>query len=270
MSFVIKRKMNTTALAVCAILGMGYNAMASAASADFTTNITVVSPNTCEIETTAPESNSWALTWTLADAADTSGTLDYGASSTTPFFIKAALKEGSAANCNLNGVVAGANVTGSNVTEVNGQKGYFRVATEGGFWRYAPTIAQVKMYTDADATAEAIGDIKVVDAVGKEHSQSATPLYAHHDDINALAGMNSNPAVELTDNYFVATGDSLLAGNQDVKITSTATDAIKSVQIGVSALIAKDPENAEGNVDVVAVTGDENISMPFTVDVGYR
>ncbi|WP_427167014.1 hypothetical protein [Citrobacter koseri] len=270
MSFVIKKKMTTTALAICAILGMGYNAMASAATADFTTNITVVSPNTCEIETTAPASNSWALTWTLADAADTSGTLDYGASSTTPLFIKAALKEGSAANCNLNGVVAGANATGSNVTEVNGQKGYFRVATEGGFWRYAPTIAQVKMYTDADAETEAAGDIKVVDAVGKEDSQSATPLYAHHDDINALAGMNSNPAVGLTDNYFVATGDSLLAGNQDVKITSTATDTIKAVKIGVSSLIAKDPEDSEGKVDVGSITGNENISMPFTVDVGYR
>ncbi|HFD2064156.1 TPA: hypothetical protein ACF2D8_005061 [Serratia marcescens] len=273
MSIVMKNKLSATALAIATVMGMGYSAMSSAAvsTADFTAQLIVHSPNTCEPELTPPVDTTWASTWTLANEADASGTIDATQFPQEPHMIKVALAAGASTTCDLNGLVVGASATGGDVTDVAGQPGYYQVDTKsGGFWRYVPTIAQAHFYTD-DAW-QTLDTGAITATLGQNTAtQSATALYTKGTAIAGKAAFGTANALGVSDNYFAADGIAPITTAKDVKVASATTGTqMKSAEIGISAVIANDPVDAGGTVDTSLVSNAATINMPFTVEVGYR
>lgn len=271
MSIVMKNKLSATALAIATVMGMGYSAMASAATADFTAQLIVSSPNVCEPVLTPPAETTWASTWTLANAADTSGTIDVTKYPNEPHMIKVALDAGAASTCDLNGLVVGASATGADVTPVEGQPGYLQVDTKaGGFWRYVPTLAQAHFYTDSNWAT--LDNSAVTATLGAQtHTQSTTVQYTKGTDIKGETAFGAADALGVSDNYFVSNGISPITTTKDVQVkAANTTDHMKSAEIGISAVIAKDPVDASGTVDTALVMNDASITMPFTIEVGYR
>ncbi len=272
MSIVMKNKLSATALAIATVMGMGVSTMASAATtANFTAQLTVSSPNVCDVELTPPADTTWASTWTLAKAGDASGTIDATKYQDAPHMIRVALAAGAVATCDLNGLTVGAIATGNDVSEVTGQKGYYQVDTKaGGFWRYLPTLAQVKFYTDDAWVTEDSGTVTAALA-GTTLTQTTQPKYTKGTAIASQAAFGTANALGVSNNYFVATGISPIATADDVRVkSSTTADLMKSAEIGISAVIANDPVNASGTVDTALVTNAAQVTMPFTVSVGYR
>ena len=271
MSIVMKNKLTATALAIATIMGMGYSSLASAVNADFTAQLTVVSPNTCEPELTPPPVSSWNTTWTLSNVGDSNGTIDTSAfTSDEPLEIKVKLITDSGA-CDLNGMVVGATATGSDISPVVGQAGYYQVDTQsGGFWRYLPTLAKASFFTDDNwTTADTTGAVTAV-SKGNTLTQSDPAPYSGHSNITSQAGFGSADALGVSKNYFVSNAILPLTDSKDVVVKTSNTTPMKSATIGVSAVIAKDPVTGSGNVDTSLVTNDAVITMPFTVQVGYR
>lgn len=267
----MKNKLSATALAIATVMGMGYSAMASAATANFTAQLTVSSPNVCEPELTPPANSTWASTWTLANEADTSGTIDVTTYTNAPSMIRVALAAGASTSCDLNGLVLGATATGADVTGVTGQPGYYQVDTKaGGFWRYVPTLAQAHFYTDDSWTT--VDGADVIATLGQNtETQSTTALYVKGTAITGQSAFGAANALGVSDNYFVANGIAPITTTKDVKVTSAnTTDPMKSAEIGISAVIANNPVDASGAVDTALVTDGATINMPFTIEVGYR
>lgn len=271
MSIVMKNKLTATALAIATVMGMGCSTMASAATADFTAQLTVSSPNVCEPILTPPADTTWSSTWTLAKAGDASGSIDATQYLSEPHMVKVSLAPGAMTTCDLNGLAVGATAAGGDVTNVTGQPGYYQVDTKaGGFWRYVPTIAEAHFYTD-DAWTTADTSAVTATLGATTHTQSANPLYTKGTPIREQAAFGTAAALGVSDNYFDASGITPITTTKDVKVTSAnTTGMMKSAEIGISAVIANDPVNASGTVDTALVLNDASINMPFTIEVGYR
>lgn len=272
MSIVMKKKLTATALAIATIMGMGYNSLASAADANFTAQLTVVSPNRCEPELTPPATNSWNTTWTLARMGDNSGTIDTTAfASDEPLEIKVKLVT-DVGTCDLNGMVVGADANGVDVSPVNGQTGYYQVDTKaGGFWRYLPTLAKATFFTDDSwADADNAGTVTAISNGATLTQDTTSAPYSGHENISGKPGFGAADALGVSKNYFVADAILPLTATKDVVVKTTTTTPMKSAIIGVSAVIAKDPVSAVGTVDTALVRNAAVITMPFTVQVGYR
>lgn len=269
MSIVMKNKMNAAALAVCAALSVGYSAVASAADpVTFTTDITISSLFNCPVNTNAATTQ-WELTWTLADEDATSGTLAYDVAPPEPLTVVASLDAAASGTCDLSGLKVDADVTAAGVEQVSGQAGFYRQKTSNGYWRYAPVLSRVQLYTDAGTTA-ATGDVTVTDAAGGTHPQNTAALYTAHADLKALPGMEGNDALSLSNNYLAADALVPLSGGAMTTFAMTPPAVIKQATIGVSAIIAKNPEDDAGVTDVAAVNNTEVVRLPFTVNVAFR
>lgn len=280
MSIVMKNKLTATALAVTTVVGMGYSALASAGSTDsvqFSTEINVNSVNTCMSTTSDGGTVSWNLKWKLDAAGQTAnaGTLDYNGATTEPLEVKVAVNDGQAATCKLNGMSIAADMMGSAVAEPGSAA--YKVATSDGFWRYMPVVASVKLFTDNKFTTAATGDVTIAAADTKSYlmTQGGSSTHTGQTAITPDAGLKwgSNDAVVLSDGYLNNGGYAPLTFNgttPDVKWAKSGTaEDIESVVVGVSSVIATNPEKADGEVYVDAVYDTEPVHMPFTVNVTY-
>lgn len=278
MSIIMKNKLSATALAIATVMGMGYSAMASAAgdSVQFTTQINVDSVNTCTATTVAGDTGTtWDLIWKLDAAGQTAGkgTLDYNGAPTNPLEVKVNIDAGNPANCKLNNMSIAADM-GTSVVAAAGSAAY-KVATSDGFWRYMPVVADVKLYTDDAFTTAATGAVTVKGADAKDYVVNTASQHTGQSAITPDAGLawGANDAVVLSDGYMNNGGYAPLTANGATPAVTwtkagTAED-IKSVVVGVSSIIATDPEKADGTVYVDAVHDGEPVSMPFTINVTY-
>lgn len=277
MSIVMKNKLTTTALAVATVMGVGYSAMASAAdSVTFTTQINVDSVNTCTATTTAGDSGTtWSLAWTLDTAGQAAGkgVLTYNGAPTAPLEVKASIDDGVAETCRLNNMSIAADM-GTSVAAAAGSSAY-KVATSDGFWRYMPVVADVKLYTDNAFTTAATGAVTVTAADKAAYAVSDTKKHDGQTTITPATDLawGDNPAVVLSTGFMGTSGYAPLTFNgatPAVTWTKAGTEErIQSVVVGVSSIIANDPEKPDGTTYVDAVHNGEQVSMPFTVNVTY-
>lgn len=279
MTFLIKNKMTATALAVCTVLGMGYSAMASAAdSVHFTASIAVTSAYKCSYSTAAgADGTEWQLAWDLATDGAASGTLSFVKAQTAPLSVVVTSAEANAATCNLNDMKFSADM-GNATNVVAGNDNAYKVETTDGFWRFMPVVAKLALFAGKDAatTPIALNEVKVTDANGTEHTQSATALSTAHSEIasGALADFGTLNAYNVSDNYLAANGVVPLAkGAAPVSVTYTNDDTtnttVQSAILGVGVIVAGNPEDHTGVLNTHAVKNEENVSMPFTVNVDY-
>lgn len=275
MSIVMKSRMTAAALAVCSVMGMGYSAgaLADGDSVDFTTTINVSSINKCEATVTAGDTGSnWALTWTL-DSASGPSSIDYGSAATDPLQVKVTINDDAANDCHLNGMKIAADM-GSSVS-VAGDSAAFKQPVSNGFWRYMPVVADAKLYTDTTWTTAVDGDVSVKGADAEDYTVQATAQHTAQEQITPAAGWNwgSNEAVVLSNGYLNNGGYAPLTANgapAPVTFTlGTPAQNVDSAIIGVSAIIASDPEDAAGTTDVNAVVDNEVVNMPFTINVTW-
>ncbi|EGT0627983.1 hypothetical protein JAF88_004802 [Citrobacter freundii] len=275
MASLIKNKMTATALAVCTVLGMGYSAMASAAdSVDFTTTINVVSTNKCEATVAAGDTGSnWALKWTLGNA-ETTGTIDYTNAGLEPLQVKVSINDDGANNCHLNKMKIGADM--HDAVSAATDSAAYKVATSNGFWRYMPVVAKADMYTSKDFTTAVTGTVTVKGADGADYEVQTASQHAGQSEVTPVTGWHwgSSDAVVLSNGYLDNGGYAPLTynGTTTTPVTftlGTPTQNVDSAVIGVSAIIAKDPEDNQGAKDVAAVTDTETVNMPFTINVTW-
>lgn len=277
MSIVMKNKLTATALAIATVMGMGYSAMASAAdSVTFTTQINVDSVNTCTATTTAGDGGTnWSLNWNLDAAGQTAGkgTLDYNGAPTAPLEVKASIDDGVAETCRLNNMSIAADM-GASQAAAAGSSAY-KVATSDGFWRYMPVVADVKLYTDNAFTTAATGAVTVKAADASDYIVETASQHPGQSAITPATNLawGDNDAVVLSDGYMNNGGYAPLTfDGATPAVTWTKAgneERIQSVVVGVSSIIATDPEKADGTVYVDAVHNGEQVSMPFTVNVTY-
>ena len=278
MSIVMKNKLTATALAIATVMGMGYSAMASAAdSVTFTTQINVDSVNVCTATTTAGDSGTtWSLAWTLDSAGQTkgSGVLSYNSSPTQPLEVKVSVDKGIAASCKLNNMTIATDMAASQVAAAGSAA--YKVATSDGFWRYMPVVANVQLYTDDAFTTPATGAVTVHGADGNEYIVQTTAQHSGQSSYvpDTDLAWGGNDAVVLSDGYMNnghGYAPLTYAGASPAVAFSKAGNAedIKSVVVGVSSVIATNPEKPDGKTYVDAVHNGEQVSMPFTVNVTY-
>lgn len=281
MSIVMKNKLSATALAIATVMGMGYSAMASAESTTFTTTINVHSDNVCEIDTVQPASANFAATWTKTAGQDASTLVVDSAAD--PVFIGVNVKNGMGANCQLNRVRIGTEVTGTaEAAATTGAQSAAWLQTfgsAGGHWRFAPSLAQLKLFTSNDylgANAVTATDITVKDALGTDHAQLAT---AHVNGGVKIAGADIDAmgaqadAYVLTDGFFGGAGGFVpMAAKGGAAMTysltgGAATDSIKSMQVGVGGIIGGDPEDGAGAVDRTAAAEGDAATLTWVTTV---
>lgn len=272
MSIVMKNKLSATALAIAAIIGMGFSTMASAATADFSANVTIVSPVQCPIETTTPNGTEWDVIWTLDNLTDPEGTLSYAQGAPVePLPIQVRFGQGAVAGCDLSGVKLKAEST---VNSSQNSDNFFDQETNGGgLWRYAPVLAKVSLYTDDTATTAVdttTNVLTVTDANGSTHTLQATPRYNAHNPLQPIPAMGSLGAVSLSNNYLDSNAEVPLAGGDLSSIALATATVVRAVDLDVSAIIASNPIDQNGAVDVQAVNNDDVVKLPFTVDIAYH
>lgn len=278
MSIVMKNKLSATALAVATLFGAGYSAMASATdSVTFTANIAVTSSYKCSYSTAAGGVTNWGLAWDLAKDGDKSGSLTFGDSPTAPLSVVVKSVASNAGDCNLNDMKFSADM-GSATNVVAGNNNAYRVATSSGFWRFMPVVAKLELFADKEATATpiALDKVTVTDVNGELHTQSTTTQSHARSEIESgvLADFGTLKAFNVSDNYLAANGVVPLAkGTTEMSVTYKNGDAtntaVQSAILGVGVIVAENPENASGAVDVKAVVNGDMVSMPFTVNVDY-
>lgn len=275
MSIVMKNKLSATALAIATVMGMGYSAMASAAdSVDFNTTIAVVSTNKCEATVTAGDSGStWAPTWTLAAGA-TTGTIDYTGVAMEPLEVKVSINDDGSNGCHLNKMKVGASM--GSALPVASDSAAFKVPTSAGYWRYMPVVAKATMYTDKAFTTEVTGAVTVKGADGSDYEVQSASQHAGQTLVTPVTDWKwgSADAVVLSNGYLNNGGYAPMTFNgvttTPVTFTlGTTTQDVDSAVIGVSSIIAKDPEDNQGATDVNVVSDTEQVVMPFTVNVTW-
>ena len=264
-------------MAVLAALVLGSSTAAFAADpVNLTTSVEVVGADYCGIDVSPAGQNSWSLNWTLANAGDASGTLALAdGSGTDPLFVNVMVQPGSSSACNLSGMTFGASLpTATHVDD--GGKGAFKVATPlGGYWRYMPVVARLDAFTDAAGATNGKGEIArdkimVLDGMSTPYDQSLSAVQAAQTDVSGVADFGTQSAMALTDNYLATNGVVPLStgGNGNALSFSAGTgNTVRSVKIGVGALVAKNPEGEDGQVKTDAIGNNGVISLPFTVNV---
>lgn len=278
MSIVIKNKFTAAALAISTIMGMGYSSLASAAdSVEFRANIAVTSTYACSYSTAPEGATEWNLAWDLPADTAPSGTLTFTGAPTAPLTVKVTSAVGNAGTCNLNDMKFSADMGGA-TNVVAGDNNAYKVQTNGGFWRFMPVVAKLELFAGADAASSPVDitKIAVVDANGAQHTQTVAVQKAAQQQIasGALLDFGALDAYTVSDNYLAVNGVTPLAKGTaaaDVSFTNTdgANPDVKSAILGVGVIVAANPEDSVGAVDVKAVIDAESVSMPFTVNVDY-
>lgn len=269
----MKNKLHLSTLAAL-VMVCGGSAFAEGNSVTLNTSLTVEAADNCTISVSSVGKTAWSPKWTLAKNGQ-SGNLTKGDSdSNDPLLVKVKLTDTSSANCSLALLNFGADVPGA--IHAEGMGGAYAVATlHDGYWRYMPVVTKLQLFTDAAGTAAnavALNKVTVKDAAGDNHTQSENAVHSAMAEVTGVADFGSQAAVPLTDSYLAANGVAPLStgGNStDLSYTATLDDGqkVKSALIGVGVLLAKNPENENGAVNVRAVADGEMVSLPFTLNV---
>lgn len=271
MSIVMKNKLSAAALAIATIMGMGYSSLASAATANFTSEVTIASPLDCPVLLETPEGTNWAVTWTLTNATDASGVLTYTQIPQDPLTITVRYDVGNAPSCDLSGVKLKAD--SSVAVSPASASFYDQTTSNGGLWRYAPVLSKVTMYTDDAGTAAidtGANALTVTDANGATHTQQATAQYTAQAALTPITDMGSLDAVSLSNNYLDSNAYVPLAGGAETSTSLQTPTQVRAVDFGVSAIMANNPIDQAGAVDVQAVNNTDVVSLPFTINVEYH
>ncbi|CAI1507713.1 Uncharacterised protein [Serratia ficaria] len=270
----MKNKLHLSALAALAMVCTG-GAFAEGNTVTLNTNLNVEASDTCTINITPVGKTTWSPKWTLAKNGQ-SGNLTKGENdSNDPLLIKVKLTDDSSENCSLAQLSIGANAPTAFPQNL-GNGGTYAVATKhDGYWLYMPVATKLALFTDTAGTATkavALNKVTVTDAAGGSHPQSESAVHSAMAEVTGVADFDSNTAVPLTDSYLAANGVAPLSNaNSSSTLSYTATlDAgqkVKSALIGVGVLLAKDPVDENGAVDLRAVADGETVSLPFTLNV---
>ncbi|TCT28167.1 hypothetical protein EC835_1196 [Providencia alcalifaciens] len=257
-------------LLVGSALLMGSSVSALANTAEFRTQIRVLSADACVLSVAAQGDTAWALNWEEQDRTAGTSTLTVKEGELgEPLLVRVKLTDASGASCSLNGIKLGATAATTATAT-----GLFKAAVGEGFWEYMPTLTKLETFSTV-AGAEAgtaaaklpANTVKAKYAAG-EHVISETAQ--HNANTEVTVEGTTQRFLALTHNYVNATGITPfnLGGQaQAVTLESTAAEPVKSALIGVGALVAKNPVNAEGQADFALLDTVENVNLPFTVTV---
>lgn len=270
----MKNKLNIPALTALVMICSG-SVQAEGNSVTLNTTLNVEAADNCVINVNAEGKTTWSPKWTLSKNSQ-SGELTKGiADSTDPLLVRVKFSDDSSANCSLANLKFGADVPqGRHVDD--GAKGAYLVGTEHeGFWRFMPVVTKLALFTDADGTSSGtvpLNKVTVKDAAGNNHHQSESVLRTAMTEITGVADFGNQTAIPLTNSYLATDGVAPLStgnGSTDLSYEATleAGKSVKNALIGVGTLLAKNPENDNGAVNLKAVENGETIQLPFTLNV---
>lgn len=271
----MKNKLNMSALAALVMICSG-GAFAEGNSVTLNAAVNVESPDNCAIRVTSEGNTAWSPKWTLSKNSESGSVTRGDSDSNEPLFVRVQLTDDSASNCNLSTLRFGAGTPGS--THLNdGSGGAYTVRTsqDNGYWRYMPVVAKLQLFTDAAATpadAVALNKVTVLDAAGGRHRQSESAVHTAMQEVTGVADFGSQAAIPLTNSYLSANGVAPLSnGNGSATLSYEASldsgKAVKNALIGVGVLLAKNPEDSNGQLNLKAVTDSDTVNMPFTLNV---
>lgn len=288
----MKMKLSRITAAVALATGMmGYIGSALAGDADpvqYTASVLVHSNNTCGVYTDVPAGSDaiFSATWDSAMNTDTPPVRESTLTATSnaePAKITVTTDPG--VKCTLSGMhietygQAGIEqAPDSNIAYRKQIEDGTGTAVTGGFWRFIPTMASVKLYT-TEASSTPVTTVAYKDAKGVLHNMNTTAQVSQGTAVQmgGLTG-NSEPGVTLTNNYLTSTYAPMMmgAGNglavsyiqpYDAKGDADNTTAYQKVELGIGAVVAKDPEAADGKQNPDLANNGNLAQMPFTVVV---
>lgn len=266
----MKKNMTALAMTVAVAAGtMGYMVNATAGTADYSATLTVVSDNTCDLSVTPPGSSDYNATWTATDDGNggLSSTMAVDNSSPKePLEILVSIAGGT--NCAVNNINIETDSTGA--TQVPGDTySWLHAVTgsSGGYWRFVPTMASIKLYEDDAGTTGESKAVKFHAADGQDYDMNATAQAASGASTTMENGIDG---VQLTASYIRADYKATLLSSSG-RLTSILPDdqskAYKSVKLGIGAVVASDPESASGGVAKESVTSGNSVDIPMVVTV---
>ncbi|WP_273830921.1 hypothetical protein [Serratia bockelmannii] len=153
--------------------------------------------------------------------------------------------------------------------------GAYKVPVGKAFWRYMPVIASAKVYSDAAWTTPATGAVTITGADKKTYASNSAVKNAGQASFTSATGLGwgAGNAVALSDGYMDNGGYAPLTFNGSTTtsdtLSTTSTSSIKSAVLGVTSLIALNPEDAAGNLTLTVPKDGDKASMPFTITVNY-
>lgn len=269
-------KKNMTALAMSAALAAGTLGYMSAAqaepvSANFSNNIHVISTNSCDLDVTLPTgSRDFVANWTHPAASGAATTMVVDAATVAaPPEILVAITGG--AGCKLDNLKLSTAI--DDVSPVPGGTRTFLKAvtgsTNGGYWRFTPTVAKATLYADAAATSGATTSVEFIDPTGKTLSQSASAKGTRSGEVPQMetAGVKG---ILMTDNYFSDGVEASLvaAGSGESQLKALDPNgSYKAMKIGISAILGTDPESAAGTPAVLSVASGDSVDIKYTVTI---
>lgn len=267
-------KKNMTALAMSAALAagsLGYIATAQAepVSANFSNNIHVISENSCDLDVTLPTgSRDFVANWTRTAASGSTMAVD-AATLATPPEILVAVTGG--ASCKLDNLKLSTAI--DDVSPVPGGTRTFLKAvtgsTNGGYWRFTPTVAKATLYADAAATSGATTSVEFIDPTGEKLSQSASAKGTRSGEVPEMetAGVKG---ILMTDNFFSdgVAASLVAAGSGESQLKALDPNgSYKAMKIGISAILGTDPESAAGTPAVLSVASGDSVDIKYTVTI---
>lgn len=278
MTIVMKNKFST-ALAIATVMSMGYSTLSVAASPEsitFTPSIHVTSPFSCEYETGLGGSTpAWSVNWNLASRGDAHGVLTFN-DAKEPIDIQIHAL-GADTSCTLNNMHLTVTKAGDALV-VGGGSLAFKMPTENGYWQYVPLLSRVQLFTDSNYATPSTGNAKVSTADGETNESGVTVTTAGQQMLSTVyewINWGSTQGGLLSDGYMVNDdGFAALTGPDGASnpVTFTphnGTDQIRSMKIGITAIIGRDPIDETGNVKVDGVSNGDTVDLPFTVNVTY-
>lgn len=270
MKFIMKKNMSALAMSVAMAAGsLGYINVAQAepVSANFSNNIHVVSENTCELDVTPPTgSRDFVANWTRTAASGSTMAVDVATLATPPEILVAV---NGGAGCKLDNLKLSTAI--DDVSPV-GTRTFLKAvtgSTNGGYWRFTPTVAKATLYADAAATSGATQSVDFIDPTGATLIQSESAKGNRGGEVSDMetAGVKG---ILMTDNYFSdGVAASLVAagsGNSQLK-AQDPNGSYKAMKIGISAILGTDPENSAGTPAVLSVASGDSVDIKYTVTI---
>ncbi|KFD24796.1 hypothetical protein [Yokenella regensburgei] len=272
MKFIMKKNMTALAMSVAmaaGTLGCMNTAQADPVSADFSNNIHVISVNTCDIDVSLPTgSRDFVANWTRTAASGSTMAVD-AATLAEPPEILVAVNGG--AGCKLDKLTLTTDLGAGVYLAPGGTRTFLKAvdgSSNGGYWRFTPTLAKATLYGDAAATSGATTSVDFIDPAGVKVQQSTTAKGNQNDRLDMEgAGVKG---VLMTNNYFTnALASALVSGtaNETQLIAEDTNTSYKAMKIGISAILGTDPESAAGTPSALTVAEGDSVDIPFTINI---
>lgn len=233
--------------------------------AEISASVSVVATEICKI-IVLPSGRNMAMTWTRDTEGVSSATL---VSPTDPIYVT--VKSLGGENCNVNNLTLRTKI-GDGLEQMVSDSGitYYRskVNNQGAFWRILPYLADAKFYLDDSVNSEGSGKISwdgPTSGDGDTVSFLHEPKNKASDTIESSAG--AGKFMFMTDEYVEDGGALLVDGaNSEGHFSSDKQDEqYKSARLGFGALIATDPENADGVPNPQIASGGDLVTFSWVV-----